>query len=139
MVACRIRRPVRARTLGIAAIYQQPALFPDLTVAENIALGLERRGAWRVVRWGERRRRAGGVSPDRTPTLMSGAGTPRRSAMRPMTPTNLPIFGRKRHRNLFFNTGHGHIGWTMSHGSARITADLIAGRAPALSTEALAA
>ena len=31
--------PVRARTLGIAAIYQQPALFPDLTVAENIALG----------------------------------------------------------------------------------------------------
>src|SRR5215467_11472793 len=31
--------PVRARSLGIAAIYQQPALFPDLTVAENIALG----------------------------------------------------------------------------------------------------
>ncbi len=33
--------PVRARKLGIAAIYQQPALFPDLTVAENIAIGLE--------------------------------------------------------------------------------------------------
>src|SRR5579872_5986950 len=33
--------PVRARSLGIAAIYQQPALFPDLTVAENIAIGLE--------------------------------------------------------------------------------------------------
>src|SRR5207302_5446646 len=33
--------PVHARKLGIAAIYQQPALFPDLTVAENIALGLE--------------------------------------------------------------------------------------------------
>src|SRR5690349_10921224 len=32
--------PVRARALGIAAIYQQPALFPDLTVAENIAIGL---------------------------------------------------------------------------------------------------
>jgi rhamnose transport system ATP-binding protein len=50
--------PVRARTLGIAAIYQQPALFPDLTVAENIALGLEPGGAWRRVRWGERRARA---------------------------------------------------------------------------------
>jgi rhamnose transport system ATP-binding protein len=50
--------PLISRSLGIAAIYQQPALFPDLTVAENIALGLERRGGWRVIRWGERRRRA---------------------------------------------------------------------------------
>src|SRR5258705_12406640 len=36
--------PVRARELGIAAIYQQPALCPDLTVAENIARGLEPAG-----------------------------------------------------------------------------------------------
>ncbi len=50
--------PVRARALGIAAIYQQPALFPDLTVAENIAIGLEPGGAWRRVRWPERRARA---------------------------------------------------------------------------------
>jgi rhamnose transport system ATP-binding protein len=50
--------PVRSRALGITAIYQQPALFPDLTVAENIALGLEPGGAWRRVRWGQRRRRA---------------------------------------------------------------------------------
>ena len=41
------------------------------------------------------------------------------AGLRPMTPDNLPILGRKRHRNLFYNTGHGHIGWTMSHGSAR--------------------
>src|SRR5437764_5899627 len=50
--------PVRARKLGIAAIYQQPALFPDLAVAENIALGLEPPGAWRRVRWGDRRDQA---------------------------------------------------------------------------------
>jgi rhamnose transport system ATP-binding protein len=50
--------PVRARALGIAAIYQQPALFPDLTVAENIALGLERAGGWRLIRWGKRREHA---------------------------------------------------------------------------------
>jgi rhamnose transport system ATP-binding protein len=50
--------PVRARSLGIAAIYQQPALFPDLSVAENIALGLEGGGPWRRVRWRERRERA---------------------------------------------------------------------------------
>src|SRR5580693_8476688 len=50
--------PVRARSLGIAAIYQQPALFPDLTVAENIAIGLEPGGGWRRIRWSRRRRRA---------------------------------------------------------------------------------
>ncbi len=50
--------PVGARALGIAAIYQQPALFPDLTVAENIAIGLEPGGWWRRVRWDDRRDRA---------------------------------------------------------------------------------
>lgn len=57
------------------------------------------------------------------------------AGLRPMTPTNLPIIGRRKHRNLWYDTGHGHIGWTMSHGSARILADLIAGRTPALPIE----
>jgi rhamnose transport system ATP-binding protein len=50
--------PVLSRKLGVAAIYQQPALFPELTVAENIALGTEEGGLWRRVRWGDRGRRA---------------------------------------------------------------------------------
>ena len=50
--------PRRARELGIVAIYQQPALFPELSVAENIALGTEPRGRWGRVDWGARRRRA---------------------------------------------------------------------------------
>src|SRR5262249_8029850 len=50
--------PVTSRQLGIAPIYQQPALFPDLTVAENIAIGLEPGGPWRRIRWSERRKRA---------------------------------------------------------------------------------
>jgi D-amino-acid dehydrogenase len=54
------------------------------------------------------------------------------AGLRPMTSTNLPFFGRKKYRNLYLNTGHGRFGWTMSHGSARITADLIAGRTPAI-------
>src|SRR5438270_7994045 len=43
--------PQRARDLGIAAIYQQPALFPELSVAENIAFGVEPPGFWRRVHW----------------------------------------------------------------------------------------
>ena len=46
--------PAIAHALGIAAIYQQPALFPHLTVAENIALALERAGLWRKVDWRRR-------------------------------------------------------------------------------------
>jgi len=50
--------PAVAKSLGVATIYQQPALFGDLTVAENIALRCERGGTFRIVRWAQRRRRA---------------------------------------------------------------------------------
>jgi rhamnose transport system ATP-binding protein len=50
--------PATSRALGIAAIYQQPSLFPDLTVAENIALALERGNAWRPIDWAARTQRA---------------------------------------------------------------------------------
>src|SRR5262245_42157756 len=50
--------PSLAKRLGVAAIYQQPALFPDLSVAENLSLGLERGGLWRRVNWQERNSRA---------------------------------------------------------------------------------
>ena len=54
------------------------------------------------------------------------------AGLRPMTPEGTPIFGAGRYRNMVFNTGHGHIGWTMSIGSARIAADLVQGRKPDL-------
>jgi rhamnose transport system ATP-binding protein len=50
--------PQTSQALGIAAIYQQPSLFPHLTVSENIALALERGGPWRRLRWQARRQRA---------------------------------------------------------------------------------
>lgn len=50
--------PGRAKSFGITAIYQEPSLFPELTVAENIALGLENEGFWRRVDWKKRRERA---------------------------------------------------------------------------------
>lgn len=50
--------PSVSKHLGVAAIYQQPALFPDLSVAENLALGLEQGGLWRRVNWRKRNARA---------------------------------------------------------------------------------
>lgn len=53
--------PQLARSLGIAVIYQQPALLPDLSIAENIAFSSELGSALRRVDWADRRRRAGGL------------------------------------------------------------------------------
>jgi rhamnose transport system ATP-binding protein len=50
--------PSKARELGIACIYQQPALFPDLSVAENIGLRLKKTGAFSRVRWARQRTQA---------------------------------------------------------------------------------
>jgi D-amino-acid dehydrogenase len=55
-----------------------------------------------------------------------------RACLRPMTPDGPPVLGHGRHRNLLFNVGHGHMGWTMACGTARIVADLLARRRPAL-------
>ena len=60
-----------------------------------------------------------------------------RACLRPMTPDGPPILGLGQHRNLFFNVGHGHMGWTMACGTARIVADLMLGRMPALDLEGL--
>jgi len=60
-----------------------------------------------------------------------------RACLRPVTPAGPPILGAGRHENLFFNTGHGHLGWTMACGSSRVVADLILGRAPEIDVEGL--
>ncbi len=52
------------------------------------------------------------------------------TGLRPMTPDGTPIIGPTRYKNLFLNTGHGTLGWTMSCGSGRLLADLISERRP---------
>ena len=47
-----------------------------------------------------------------------------------MTPDGPPIIGGTRFANLYLNTGHGTLGWTMACGSGRVLADLISGRKP---------
>jgi D-amino-acid dehydrogenase len=60
-----------------------------------------------------------------------------RACLRPMTPAGPPILGIGHHRNLFLNCGHGHMGWTMACGTARIVADLMNGRMPETDVEGL--
>jgi D-amino-acid dehydrogenase len=52
------------------------------------------------------------------------------TGLRPMTPDGPPIIGKSKIANLWFNTGHGTLGWTMAAGSGRLMADLISGRTP---------
>ncbi|MFE8646430.1 D-amino acid dehydrogenase [Sphingomonas sp. NCPPB 2930] len=73
--------------------------------------------------------------------LFPGGDVPRASfwtGLRPMTPDGTPIVGGTRYSNLFLNTGHGTLGWTMACGSGRLLADLVTGRRPEISTEGLA-
>ena len=70
----------------------------------------------------------------RVEQLFPGAGDSARaefwSGLRPATPSNYPYLGPTRFRNLYLNTGHGTLGWTLACGSGRVLADLMAGRPP---------
>ena len=73
--------------------------------------------------------------------LFGGAGDQSQAkfwcGLRPMTPDGTPIVGRSPIANLFLNTGHGTLGWTMACGSGRVLADLISGRQPEIAVQDL--
>jgi D-amino-acid dehydrogenase len=60
-----------------------------------------------------------------------------RACNRPMTPDGPPILGTAKHENLYINSGHGHMGFTMACGSSRIVADLIDGRRTEIPVEGM--
>jgi D-amino-acid dehydrogenase len=60
------------------------------------------------------------------------------TGLRPMTPDSTPIIGATRFNNLFLNTGHGTLGWTMACGSGKLLADLVTGQRPEIRTDGLA-
>lgn len=75
-----------------------------------------------------------------TQDLFSGGDLPNASfwtGLRPMTPDSTPIIGATRYPNLFLNTGHGTLGWTMACGSGKLISDLVLGKTPDISTEGL--
>lgn len=52
------------------------------------------------------------------------------TGLRPATPSNVPLIGRTRYRNLYLNVGHGTLGWTMAAGSGKALSEIICGRKP---------
>jgi D-amino-acid dehydrogenase len=54
------------------------------------------------------------------------------AGLRPVSPSGTPMIGQTRIKGLWINAGHGHLGWTLSCGSGRVVADLIAGRNPGI-------
>jgi D-amino-acid dehydrogenase len=59
------------------------------------------------------------------------------SGLRPMTPDSTPIIGATSIGNLYLNTGHGTLGWTMACGSAHVLTDILCNRKPAIETRDL--
>jgi D-amino-acid dehydrogenase len=70
----------------------------------------------------------------RTFALFPRAGRPEEAqfwaGLRPATPGGVPCIGRSRYANLYLNTGHGTLGWTMACGSGAAIADIVSGRKP---------
>ncbi|MGE0845892.1 MAG: D-amino acid dehydrogenase [Flavobacteriaceae bacterium] len=59
------------------------------------------------------------------------------TGLRPMTPDGTPVLGASRYANLFLNTGHGTLGWTMACGSGRAVADTVLGKKPEIAMDDL--
>ena len=147
--------PLLLRPLGIrvpiypAKGYSVTISITDPAVAPTVSL-TDDENKLVISRFGERLRVAGtaelagwdiGIDPvrvgailDKTMALFPGCGDPasaeRWAGLRPKTPDSVPVIGATPYPNLFLNTGHGTLGWTMSAGSGRALADLMSGERP---------
>ena len=72
------------------------------------------------------------------PRLAAAPAVDNWAGLRPATPSNVPLIGRTRLGNLFLNTGHGTLGWTLACGSACALADLVSDRQPDIGFDFLA-
>jgi D-amino-acid dehydrogenase len=139
-----IRLPIYpAKGYSITVPVADPAAAPEVSITDDAAKIV-------ISRLGNRLRAAGtaelngydtGINAVRCeaivkrtfalfPNAGSRSGIEFWAGLRPATPGNVPFVGRTRYPNLFLNTGHGTLGWTMSCGSGRLLADLLTGRTP---------
>jgi D-amino-acid dehydrogenase len=155
VVALGSHSPFLLRPIGVPAL-----VYPAKGYSITIPVGEHRGAptvsltdlAWKIVltRLGNRLRVAGtaelsgygtGVNPVRCEALVSRTfdlfpdagdreGITPWAGLRPATPSNVPLVGGTRYRNLFLDTGHGTLGWTMACGSGQALAHLVSRRNP---------
>jgi D-amino-acid dehydrogenase len=153
VLACGSYSPLLARPLGLRLpVYPVKGYSVTLPLTDAAAApsGSVTDVTYKVVisRLGDKLRGAGtaelagydlSLPPSRLATirhvladLFPGAGDPAQAepwcGLRPMTPDNPPLLGATKYQNLYLNTGHGTLGWTMACGSGKILADLVSGR-----------
>lgn len=162
VLACGSYSPLLLRPLGIGLpVYPVKgySVTMALTDTEAAPVGSITDAAYKVVitRLGDKLRAAGtaelagydlSLRPARLATiihvlgdLFPGAGNPAQAqhwcGLRPMTPDNPPVLGVTPYKNLFLNTGHGTLGWTMACGSGKAIADLVSGQRPEVDLDGL--
>jgi D-amino-acid dehydrogenase len=162
VLACGSYSPLLLKPLGIALpVYPVKGYSITVPVSDDAAAPqgtlTDERYKTVITRLGNRLRAAGTAElagydltlpPGRIATLkhvvhdlFPGAGDLSQAegwtGLRPMTPDNPPVLGATPYGNLFLNTGHGTLGWTMACGSGRVLADQIGGRAPDIDLDGL--
>ena len=162
VIACGSYSPLLLRPLGIALpVYPVKGYSATIMVTDATAApaGTLTDASYKVVisRLGNKLRGAGtaeltgydlSLRPARIATiahvlndLFPGAGNLTQAeywcGLRPMTPDNPPVLGATAYKNLFLNTGHGTLGWTMACGSGKVVADLISNRRSEIDLEGL--
>ena len=162
VLACGSYSPLLLRPLGIRLpVYPVKGYSATIALADVAAapIGSITDASYKVVitRLGNKLRGAGtaelagydlSLRPSRLATishvlgdLFPGAGNLAQAeywcGLRPMTPDNPPVLGTTIYKNLFLNTGHGTLGWTMACGSGKVIADLVSGRQPEIDLDGL--
>lgn len=135
--------PLKGYSITIPLTPETAALAPTVSLSDEA-------GKVVISRLGDRLRAAGtaelagydpSVNPVRCaailagvkrlfPGVAEGAVVANWAGLRPATPTNSPVIGRTRFPNLFLNTGHGTLGWTLACGSGQALAEIVSGRPP---------
>lgn len=140
--------PVKGYSITVAI--DDPACAPVSTIMDETykvavtrlgnrirAAGTAELGGFDLTLRESRRRTVAHVVSDLFPTGGDVEQAEFWTGLRPMTPDGTPLVGATPIDNLYLNTGHGTLGWTMSCGSSRLLADLISGQTPEINTEGL--
>ncbi|MNN51658.1 D-amino acid dehydrogenase small subunit [compost metagenome] len=131
-----IRAQHRAPEISITD-FERKVLYARIGSDLRVAAMVDMVGADNSIDWG----RIAGLTRLAREAMPHGADYDQATAwagLRPATPNSAPLVGASKVANLWLNVGHGPLGFTFAAGTARILADLMAGKAPPFALDFLA-